>query len=158
MYILRSKYLLKDPDNVINNGAVVIDDGGRIKFAGQVKDIDNFESYRIIDLGNSAIIPGFVNTHAHLELTHLHKCINSNGNFTNWIKQLVNKKKAWSESEYALSVRDGIESSLKSGTTTIVDITRNGIALSELLTSKIRKFLFFEIINFNPDTAEDYNK
>jgi cytosine/adenosine deaminase-related metal-dependent hydrolase len=155
MYILRSKYLLKDPDNVINNGAVVIDDDGKIKFSGQVEDIDDFESYRTIDLGDSAIVPGFVNTHAHLELTHLHKSIDGNGNFTDWIRQLVDKKKGWSESEYALSVRDGIESSLKSGTTTIVDITRNGIALSELLTSKIRKLLFFEIIDFNPDTAED---
>ena len=155
MYILRSKYLLKDPDNVIDNGAVIIDDGGKIKFAGHSKDIDNIESYRSIDLGNSAIVPGFINTHTHLELTHLHKCIESNGNFTNWIRQLVDRKKSWSESEYTLSVRDGIKSSLKSGTTTIADITRNGIALSELLTSKIRKLLFFEIINFNPDTAED---
>ena len=74
MYILKSKYLLKDPDNVINNGAVVIDDGGKIAFAGQFKDIDDVDSCRAIDLGNSAIIPGFVNTHTHLELTHLHKC------------------------------------------------------------------------------------
>ena len=155
MYILKSKYLLKDPDNVIDNGAVVIDDGGKIQFAGQYKYIDDFDSYRTIDLGNTAIVPGFVNAHTHLELTHLHKCINSNGNFTNWIRQLVDKKNDWAESEYALSVRDGIKSSIKSGTTTVVDITRNGIALSELLTSKIRKSLFFEIINFNPDTAED---
>ncbi len=154
MYILRSKYLLKDPDNVINNGAVVIDDGGKIKFAGHVKDIDDFESYRTIDLGNSAIVPGFVNAHAHLELTHLHKCIKGNSNFTGWIRQLVDKKKGWSESEYTLSVRDGIERSLKSGTTTITDITRNGLALGELLASKIRKLLFYEIIDFNPDTAE----
>ena len=155
MYILRSKYLLKDPDNVIDNGAVIIDDSGRIKFAGQSKDIDGLESCRTIDLGDSEIVPGFVNTHTHLELTHLHKCIKSNGNFTNWIRQLVDKKKGWSESEYTRSVRDGIKSSLKSGTTTVVDITRSGIALSELLTSKIRKLLFFEIINFNPDTAID---
>ncbi len=155
MYILRSKYLLKDPNNVINNGAVIIDDGGKIKYAGQFKDIDGFNSCRTIDLGNSAIVPGFVNSHTHLELTHLHKCIKSNGNFTNWIRQLVDEKSNWPESEYALSVQDGIKNSLKSGTTTVVDITRNGFALNELLTSKIRKSLFFEIINFNPDTAED---
>lgn len=155
MYILKSKYLVKDPNNVINNGAVVIDDGGKIKFSGRYSDIDNFNSCRIIDLGNSAIIPGFVNAHTHLELTHLHKCIKQDGNFTNWIRQLVDEKKSWSECEYALSVREGIESSLRSGTTTVVDITRNGVALNELLTSKIRKSLFLEIINFNPDTAED---
>ena len=154
MYIIKSKYLLKDPDNMIDNGALLIDDCGKIKFAGQFKDIDDVDSCKMINLGNSAIVPGFVNAHAHLELTHLHKCIKSDGNFTSWIRQLVDVKREWSESEYALSVREGIKSSLKSGTTTVVDITRNGFALNELLTSRIRKLLFFEIINFDPDTAE----
>ncbi len=155
MYILKSKYLLKDPNNVIDNGALLIDDGGKIKFAGRFKDIDDVDLCNTIDLGSSAIVPGFINTHTHLELTHLHKRIISNGNFTDWIRQLVAIKKDWSENEYAFSIRDGIENSLKSGTTTVVDITRNGIALNELLTSNIRKLLFFEIINFDPDTAED---
>ena len=155
MYILKSKYLLKDPDNVIDNGALLIDDGGKIKFAGLFSDIDNAGSYKIIDLGNSAIVPGLINAHTHLELTNLHKSLNGNGNFTDWIRDLVAIKKDWSENEYALSIRNGIENSLKSGTTTVVDITRNGIALNELLASNIRKLLFFEIINFNPDTAED---
>ncbi len=154
MYILRSKYLLKDPDNVVDNGAVIIDDGV-IKFAGHYKDVDNFGSYQIIDLGNSAIVPGFINTHTHLELTHAHNSIKNDGIFTNWIRQLIDIKNSWSESEYALSVRDGIKSSLKSGSTTVVDITSNGIALGELLSSKIRKVLFFETLNFNPNTAND---
>ncbi|MCP4252941.1 MAG: amidohydrolase family protein, partial [Candidatus Scalindua sp.] len=154
MYILKSKYLLKDPDNVIDNGALLIDDGGRIKFAGQFNDLDGVDTYKTIDLGDSAIVPGFINTHTHLELTHLRNRLNNNDNFTDWIRQLVAIKKDWSEGEYALSVRDGIESSLISGTTTVVDITRNGIALNELLASNIRKLLFFEIINFDPDTAE----
>ncbi len=155
MYILKSKYLLKDPDNVIDNGALLIDDGGKIKFAGVFSDIDDAGSYKTIDLDNSAIVPGFINAHTHLELTNLLKSLNGNGNFTDWIRELVAIKKDWSENEYALSIRNGIESSLKSGTTTVVDITRNGIALNELLVSNIRKLLFFEIINFDPDTAED---
>ncbi len=153
MLLLKSKYLLKDPHSVIDNGAVLID-GGKIKFAGCANDINNHESYQIIDLGNSAIAPGFVNTHTHLELTHLHKCINYNGNFTDWIRQLVNIKKDWTESEYLSSIRSGIKKSLESGTTTVADITRNGLALEELQKSKIRKTLFYELIDFNPDSAE----
>ncbi len=155
MYILRSKYLLKEPNNTINNGAVVIDDYGMIKFSGQAKDIDGLKSTLTIDLGNSAIVPGFINTHTHLELTHLHKCINYNGNFTNWISQLVNMKKNWSEKEYRLSIADGIKKNLEAGTTTVVDITRNGLSFDELIKSKIRKTLFFEVIDFNPDTASN---
>lgn len=153
MLLLKSKYLLTDPYNVIENGVVLIDDG-KIKFAGSLEDIVKHESYRIIDLGNSAIVPGFVNAHTHLELTHLHKSIEYNGNFTDWIRQLVNAKKNWTDSEYVSSVSDGITKSLEAGTTTVVDITRNGLALDELRESKIRKLLFYELINFNPDSAE----
>ncbi len=66
MLLLRSKYLLTEPDTVIDNGAVLIDDG-KIKFAGRFKDIDNPSSYETVDLGNSAIIPGLINAHTHLE-------------------------------------------------------------------------------------------
>jgi len=153
MLLLKSKYLLKDPYSVIDNGAVLID-GGKIKFAGCANDINNHEPCQIIDLGSSAIVPGFVNTHTHLELTHLHNFMNYNGNFTDWIRQLVNAKKEWTKSEYLSSIRSGIESSLESGTTTVSDITRNGLALDELQKSKIRKRLFYELIDFNPDSAE----
>ncbi len=153
MLLLKSKYLLKDPYCVINNGAVIID-GGKIKFAGCANDISNHESGQIIDLGNSAIVPGFVNTHTHLDLTHLHNFINYNGDFTDWIRHLVNEKKEWTESEYLSSIRSGIKSSLESGTTTVADISRNGLALEELQKSNIRKTLFYELIDFNPDSAE----
>jgi len=153
MLLLKSKYLLKDPYSVIDNGAVLIDDG-KIKFAGRSDDINNHESYQIIDLGNSAIVPGFVNTHTHLELTHLHKCINYNGDFTDWIRQLVKARKDWSENDYLSSIRSGIKKSLESGTTTVADITRNGISLDELQKSRIRKKLFYELIDFNPDSVK----
>ena len=153
MLLLKSRYLLKDPSTVIDDGAVLIDDG-KVKFAGCANDISNHESCQIIDLGNSAIVPGFVNTHTHLDLTHLHNFIKYNGDFTDWIRQLVNAKKEWTESEYLSSIRSGIKSSLESGTTTVADITRNGLALEELQKSNIRKTLFYELIDFNPDSAE----
>jgi cytosine/adenosine deaminase-related metal-dependent hydrolase len=153
MLLLKSKYLLKDPHSAIKNGAVLIDDG-KVKFAGRANDINNHESCQIVDLESSVIVPGFVNTHTHLDLTHLHNFIKYNGNFTDWIRQLVKAKKEWTESEYLSSIRSGIKKSLESGTTTVADITRNGLALEELQKSKIRKTLFYELIDFDPDSAE----
>lgn len=154
MNVLRSKYLLTEPHNVIENGAVLIDEG-KIRFAGNFESIHNPESYPIMDLGDSALVPGFVNAHTHLELTHLRHRIEYNGDFTDWIRQVINAKKNWTEQEYASSVRDGITNSLEAGTTTVADITRTGLALGELTKSKIRKILFYELIDFNPDSAAD---
>jgi len=153
MLLLRSKYLLTEPDTVIDNGAVLIDDG-KIKFAGRFKDIDEPSSYETVDLGNSAIIPGLINAHTHLDLTHLHNRISCNGDFTDWIRQIIVAKKPWMEQEYVSSIREGITKSLEAGTTTVADLNRNGLALDELKKSKIRKVLFYELIDFNPDSAE----
>ena len=153
MLLLRSKYLLKEPNTIIDNGAVIIENE-KIKFAGCFKDINNYESYEIIDLGNSAIVPGLINAHTHLELTNFHNRINYNGSFTDWIVQIIETKKQWTEREYKLSIREGITKSLKAGTTTVADITRNGFALEELKKSKLRKTVFYELIDFNPDNAE----
>jgi aminodeoxyfutalosine deaminase len=153
MLLLRAKYLLTKPDTVIDNGAVLIDDG-KIKFAGRFTDVDKPESYEIIDLGNSAIVPGLVNAHTHLELTSLHNCISYNGDFTDWIRQIIIAKEPWTEHEYVSSIREGITRSLEAGTTTIADINRNGLALDELRKSKIKKILFYELIDFNPYSAE----
>ncbi len=153
MYTLRSKYLLKDPDTLISNGAVLIADDGKIEYSGPFTGINNGESPQVIDLGNAVIAPGLINTHTHLELTHLLNSINYNGNFTDWIRQLVDIKRTWTEKSYRLSIEDGIRKSVESGTTTVVDISRNGLALDELIKSNIRKTLFLEIIDFNPDTV-----
>ncbi len=153
MFILKSKYLLTEPDTVIDNGAVLIDDG-KIKFAGRFKDIDRPSSYETVDLGNSAIIPGLINAHTHLDLTHLHNRISCNGDFTDWIRQIIVAKEPWTEQEYVSSIREGITKSLEAGTTTVADLNRNGLALDELRKSKIRKILFYELIDFNPDSAE----
>ncbi|MFQ5963634.1 MAG: amidohydrolase family protein [Candidatus Scalinduaceae bacterium] len=153
MLVLKAKYLLTDPYNIIENGAVLIDDG-KITFAGCFKDVNKHDSNRIIDFANSAIVPGLINTHTHLELTNLHKCINYNGDFTDWIRQIVDAKKNWGVHDYKSSIHEGIKRSLESGTTTVADITRNGLAIDELKKSKIRKTLFYELIDFNPDSAE----
>jgi aminodeoxyfutalosine deaminase len=122
MLVLRAKYLLTEPDTVIDNGAVLID-GEKIIFAGHFTDINRPESYETIDLGNSAIIPGLINAHTHLELTHLHNCISYNGDFTDWIRHLIDAKNKWSEREYISSIREGITKTIEAGTTTVADIT-----------------------------------
>lgn len=64
------------------------------------------------------------------------------------------QKKNWAEDEYKTSIREGITRSLEAGTTTVADITRNGLALDELKKSRIRKVLFYELIDFNTYSAE----
>ena len=153
MLILRAKYLLTEPDNVVENGAVLVD-GKKIVFAGCFKDVNKNTLCKIINLGNSAIAPGLINAHTHLELTSLHNRINYNGNFTDWIRQIINARKTWTERDYVLSINEGVSKSIESGTTTVADSTRNSYTCEESSKSNLRKIVFYELIDFNPHTAE----
>ncbi|MDR4503243.1 MAG: amidohydrolase family protein [Candidatus Scalindua sp.] len=150
---LRAKYLLTNPNTVIENGAVIIRNS-RIAFAGSFSDIPGNQPHGMTDLGNSAIVPGLINAHTHLELTHLDGRIDFTGSFADWIRKIIEAKKAWTEHDCTLSVRAGIKKCIEAGTTTIADVTRNGFSLKELQKSKLRKVLFYEVINFDPSQAE----
>jgi cytosine/adenosine deaminase-related metal-dependent hydrolase len=55
----------------IENGVIVVDDNGRIKDISVRGDHDEVE----LQIFKGAIVPGFINTHCHLELSHmLGKC------------------------------------------------------------------------------------
>ncbi len=153
MFVLRAKYLLTDPHTVIENGAVVISNN-KISFAGSFNDISKYQLRSITDLGNSAIIPGLVNAHTHLELTHLEGKIDFTGSFADWISEIIEAKKSWTLNDFTLSVREGIRRSLEAGSTTIADVTRNGFSLAELQNSLVRKVVFYEVIDFDPSGTE----
>ncbi|GJQ60033.1 MAG: metal-dependent hydrolase [Candidatus Scalindua sp.] len=146
--------MLINPRTVIKNGAVIIKNN-KINFAGNFNEIDKSQQQSITDLGNAAIVPGLINAHTHLELTHLDGRIDFTGSFADWISKIIQAKKAWTVQDSTLSVRAGIKKCIEAGTTTIADVTRNGFSLSELQKCTLRKFVFCEVINFDPSQAEE---
>ena len=49
----------------------------------------NLKQQDTIDLGRSVLMPGFVNCHTHLELGMLKGALKYNGNFAQWLDDLV---------------------------------------------------------------------
>jgi cytosine/adenosine deaminase-related metal-dependent hydrolase len=153
MFILKAKYLLPAPDEAIENGALAIDES-KIVAAGKYADIHRKHSCKVIDLGESVILPGLINTHTHLELTSLRGAIKPTKNFTAWVTKVVRTRLSWSEEELDDSVQNGITMSLESGTTTLADISATGHSFQNLRDSPLRKTVFHEVIDFNPSTVE----
>lgn len=66
--------------------------------------------------------PGFVNAHAHLELTDLKDRLPSAQPFPIWVDALRTATSLWQDSDYARSYRNGIAQCLATGTTTVYDV------------------------------------
>ncbi|OHB40902.1 MAG: hypothetical protein A2069_03805 [Planctomycetes bacterium GWB2_41_19] len=158
MIIVRAKYLIPHPEHCIENGAVAIK-GTKIHHVGtfdEIKTLANVE--KIIDLGNAVILPGLINIHTHLDLTNLHNRIKPTGNFTHWVFQIVGARIRWKEEDYISSIEKGIELCVESGTTTVADIANTEYSFSVLKKSPLRKVVYKEVIDLNPDHAKDVLK
>lgn len=101
----------------------LIHDGNRILETGTWSALkDNF-SGEVENLGNVTIVPGLINAHVHLELSHLKdKTVQGQG-FTKWIKSLLSNPLYDLDTE---AVRNAVQEMRIGGTAFCVDIsTRN---------------------------------
>ncbi|MCA1596040.1 MAG: amidohydrolase family protein, partial [Chloroflexi bacterium] len=87
----------------------------------------------------AALLPGFVNAHAHLELSAMAGQIprpsGRNESFTQWIRRLLAIRETWGPAELDASARAGVRQLIKTGTTTVGDITSSGLSVDALVES-----------------------
>ncbi len=152
--VFKAEYIFPKPGKVIRKGAVVVN-GNRIGYAGNFSDLSEDQKARAVDFGNAVIIPGLINAHAHLELSDLKGLEVANNNLISWIKELLQSKMGWEEKDYNASIHNGITESLRTGTTTIADITNSGFSMDILHDSAVRSVAFSEVIDFEPSKAKE---
>jgi cytosine/adenosine deaminase-related metal-dependent hydrolase len=120
--IIRAKYLVDRTFSVVENGALQIEDK-RIIQVGRASD---FRGQQTADLGDSLLLPGFVNAHTHLELGFTAGKIGPGPDFIDWLGCLVEQIRAQADHPevFQESVEQGLAESLAAGTTLVGDITR----------------------------------
>ena len=119
-----------------------------------------------LDLGDSLILPAFVNAHTHLEYSNLvGKIPSTQQHFTQWIGQIVQAKRNWSAEDFQASWHAGAQQCLKHGCAWVAD--HQSVWRKELTSSTDTKadsvptdFLlpktiaFPEFIHFNDNSTE----
>jgi aminodeoxyfutalosine deaminase len=100
---------------------------------------------KVVDLGNSILLPGLVNAHCHLDYTDM-AGLPPRKQFPDWIKGLLALKAAASYTDYAAAWLNGARMLARIGTTTVGDIE----AVPELLpdvssSTPLRIFSFLEL-------------
>ena len=141
--ILRARYVLAAEP--IENGSVRIENG-RIVEVGPAADV---EGSPIEDLGDSLLLPGFVNAHTHLELSHLAGRIQPRGDFVDWIGRLAQIIRAEADDPGIArsAVQRGRELSLQAGVAMVGDITRlPAVTRAVLADGPMRVLSFGEVI------------
>ncbi|MGH7892698.1 MAG: amidohydrolase family protein, partial [Thermodesulfobacteriota bacterium] len=153
--ILTAETVLPVSSKPLKNASVLISDG-KIREIGKSPTLGK-RCKGVIerDLGNGILLPGFVNAHTHLELGWMFKRLRSFRGFTGWLGQIIKEKRAGvTDREIAGSVEEGIEANIRSGVTTVGEISSyGGIDKPLLKSSGLRTVLFREILDSNEGEA-----
>src|SRR5437588_3634571 len=153
--IVRARVVVTMDGPPIENGAVVIS-GNRIVDVGTFPEISARHSgQELVDLGEQALLPGFINAHCHLDYTCLRGKIPPQKSFADWIRAINAEKAKLSSNDYVASINDGFAEAKRFGTTTIANLTAFPGLIPEI-SAPIRTWWFAELIDVRaPDRASE---
>ena len=151
--LLRARIVLPIARPPIEGGAVLIS-GSRIVAVGAWPELAAAAGDRVVDLGESILLPGLVNAHCHLDYTDMAGKIPPPKNFTDWIQAIVALKAHWSYTEFAQSWLRGAKMLLRTGTTTVGDIENVPELIPEMWrATPLRVISFRELISLKSQLA-----
>src|SRR5258705_12526846 len=115
----------------IEDGAVLVDDRGAIAALGPHALVPTPPAARELAFPHACLVPGLVNTHTHLELTHL-AGRNAAGEFAAWIRTLRTLKDATTAEQFSQAAEQGVRDAWAAGVTCVADTGSTGAPLEAL--------------------------
>ena len=120
--------------------------GGVIEDVGPEEEVSPAPAHR--ELGEVAVLPGLVNAHTHLELTHLRGQLPERRLMSQWLYAL---RARWpSTHDLDAAVEDGAAEALATGTTALADFCHNNRAWQTLKDTPLRAACFAEVTGIGP--------
>jgi cytosine/adenosine deaminase-related metal-dependent hydrolase len=150
---LAARWLIPVEGDPIERGAILIGAGGRLEAVGPDALVPHPPGIPATALDRSAILPGFVNTHTHLELTGFAGQVQQT-DFADWIRELRQLKTSRTPAQYLEAARQGLADCYANGVTTVADTGDSGataLALAEAAGSGV---IYQEVFGPHPDQAE----
>lgn len=154
--IYSASWLVSPHTAPLSGGAILVRDGVIIA-QGALEDLKrDHGAASVVDYPGCAILPGLVNAHTHLELSHfpawrLRTHVDYNPrSFTDWIIQLIKIKRGLKAEDYEASIREGMRMCLESGTTAIGEILSVSSLTPLYRSSLLSGRLFVELLGHDP--------
>ena len=159
MKILSADWVLPISDELIENGAVAFKNE-KIAAVSKLDDlIEKFPEAEHENFGESVILPGFVNTHSHLEITAMRGYLDEfDADFYSWLITLTKTRgeKLTDEDIKTAAIFGALEGA-RAGVTCFGDIGRMGGAGFDALKANGLRGILFQETEFSPvnETAEE---
>lgn len=156
MEIFTASYMLPINGSPVAGGAIAVADG-KIAAAGRLADLRKVYKAEVREFPGCILMPGLVNAHCHLELTHFPAWLHKSGlgysprNYVDWIVQVIKVKRGVTFEQLCRSLLEGSRISLQSGTTMIGDIASDRRLLPVYADCGISGRVYLEFIGQDPE-------
>jgi len=151
MKSFRADYVFPVYADPVKNGIITVDDFGKII---AVSDQPSDHHDPDVEKLEGIICPGFINTHCHLELSHLIDKVSPKTGLVEFIKNLQAIRQSDDKEIEAAAVKADADM-YNNGIVAVGDISNSSITAKIKLTSKIYYHTFVEVFSFLPERAEE---
>ena len=139
----------------IRDGVVAAEDR-RILAVGTAADLrGRYPGARVVELGERALLPGLVNAHTHLELTHHAGHVPDNLPLIEWIYPLVSYSRTRTPEDFENAAGAGVEMLRASGTVAVGEICTFGQGVRPLVESGLYGVVYYELLSPDPARADE---
>lgn len=145
---ISADYIFPVSSEPIKNGSITISEDGTI-LALESDNNGATEHY------SGIICPGFINTHCHLELSHLRSQVNEKTGITSFIKEIIEKRTAFSEDLIERCIVDAEAEMIRNGIVAVGDISNNNSTFKQKEKKNLYYHTFIEIFSMDSSKAEE---
>ncbi len=163
MKILSADFVLPISAAPIEKGAILIEKDKIVAVGKSSELIKKFPEAVQEDFGEAVLMPGFINCHAHLEITAMRGFLDaSDGDFYSWLIALTKTRaEVLTEEDVKTAAIFGALEGARAGITCFGDIGRFGKAGFEALKINGLRGILFQETDFSPldeTSADDFEK
>ncbi|MEE4198415.1 MAG: amidohydrolase family protein [Bacteroidales bacterium] len=152
---IAANYIFPVTSGPLKNGIVELDEQGTILAVidtkGELSESRNLEFY------NGILVPGFVNSHCHLELSALQNAFPGQQGLPYFIEQMITYRRKEKISTDVQSMKAADQLMFQNGIAAVGDIVNTPRSLDIKRESKIYYHTFVEVSGMGPDVQERFH-
>jgi aminodeoxyfutalosine deaminase len=145
-----ANYIFPVSGNPIHNGIVEVNDDGTISEI--IHQHEAPEELANTEFHNGIIVPGFVNTHCHTELSHLKDRVSQAVGISGFVKELKELRSVQNTTINS-AIKNAIDKMYSEGTSAVADICNTTDSLIHKRSSPIKFYNLIEVLGLDAEKA-----
>ncbi|MBN1192618.1 MAG: amidohydrolase family protein [Coriobacteriia bacterium] len=152
--LLLARYVLPVSGPHIEDGAVLVRGSDIVAVGTRSELIGAHPDEEVVDYGLAALIPGFVDLHTHLEYATFRGVVDDLP-YTQWKIEVHGREHLLSPEDWVDSAQLGAIEAIRSGITTVADVTDSGSSVQAVQDSGLRGVLYREVSTMDTSMVDE---